>query len=104
MKTGYLTLVTLCLVGCASRTAYQTLYAVGHSTDAAVRSYNDLVVKGTLSTNGLPAVAHAYNNFQQVFAGAVIVSQFQLDSAAPSNLVWEANTVISLIASNKLIK
>lgn len=102
MKTFTLSLAIFAcaLVGCNTtqqRTAYNTLYSVHAVTESAVDGYFTATVKGLASTNGIPQVSSAYNNFQKSFVIALDAAQFNTNALAPSSLQQESTDVISLV-------
>ena len=83
--------VTATFTACktTSSPAFNTLYTVEHSAQAAFDAYLAGVVKGKISTNGVPAVSKAYNKFQASFLVALDAVQFSTNAIAPTSLVIE---------------
>lgn len=93
------------LIGCSTsqrRASYNTLYSVHVTTDAAYTSYLDLVVKGSIRTNDVPAVSRSYRNFQAGFATAVELAA--IDAPATQEVLNLSATVINDIAKAKEAK
>lgn len=87
-------------VGCNTtqqRTAYTTLAAVEMTTTATVDGYYLATIKGLASTNGIPQVSRAYNDFQKAFVLAVDLVQNNTNALAPAALVQEGSDVVSLV-------
>lgn len=85
--------------GCTTsqkRVAYDTLYSSHIATDAAFSSYILLVWQGSLPTNGVPAAAQAYRDFQTVFKAALFAARWDTNSIAPPNVVEAASKVTAL--------
>lgn len=87
------------LIGCAGVTTYKTLATLGQTTDAAYRTYNDLLVHGTVKTNDYPAVAHAYNEFQSAYYQAVVFAQYNTNTTATATVQAAADKLLSVIAA-----
>jgi hypothetical protein len=90
--------------GCSTsqrRATYNSLATVGHTTDAAVKSYLDLVIQGQVSTNSVPTVAKNYQTFQAAFNAAVALAQFNTNAVAPPNVVALSGVVINSINTAK---
>lgn len=79
------------------RVAYTTLASLEMTTTAAVDGYYTAVIKGIASTNGIPQVSKAYNDFQKSFVLAVDLAQNNTNALAPLSLQQEASDVISLV-------
>lgn len=106
MKTLLLTLpvIALLIFGCSTaqrRTAYNSLATVGLTTDAAMKSYLDLVIQGQISTNSVPVVARDYQIFQGAFNLAVITAQFNTNAIASAEIIRLSNVVLSDISVAK---
>jgi hypothetical protein len=104
MKTPFLIffIVIAVLCGCTSprQAAVKTLAAIGISTDAAYRSYLDLVVAGRVSTNGIPRVGAAYTSYQAIYNQAVVFVEHNTSLSLDS--VTAASTkVITVITEEK---
>lgn len=96
--------VMLAVPGCTTsqqRVAYNSLYSVETSTTAAYDAYLHSVVLGKVTTNDVPQVTQAFNNFQLAMQAAVMVGQFNMTNAAPSNVTALASNVLSLIVKAK---
>ena len=92
--------VALILIGCtepAQKTAYNTIYSLESSTTAAYSGYIDAVIKGIVSTNSVPAVRKAFDNFQAAATTATDAANFNTNALAPPNLVTLAADVVNEI-------
>jgi len=93
--------VVLSLIfGCTTSqqtTAYQTLYGLETGVTAAYSGYTSLVIKGSVSTNQVPTISHAFNDFQAAMLPALDAVQFSTNALAPASLVTEGNDVMNLI-------
>lgn len=87
--------------GCGTLTpqqkTYATLATTGTLANSAFSAYMDLVVKGKVATNSVPAISAAYNSFQVVYGGALAVAQYNPNAVAPSNVVAQANSLVGQI-------
>lgn len=92
-----LLLTMLVAGGCATNRVYKTLYTVGHATDGVVRTYYQMVVAGTVPTNGVPRVSRTYTQFQAAYNAALAIAQFNVQAPAPTNLVGMSELVISTV-------
>ena len=81
---------------------YDTLASVGYTTDAALKSYLDLVARGQLSASGLPEVTKTYNSFQAIYNLAVSVALFNTNAVATTDVVTESINVINAIERAKV--
>lgn len=80
---------------------FNTLFSTGHSVDAAYSSYVDLVVAGSVKTNGLPRVSRAYKDFQEVFKYAVLAMPNDTNAAPSKQVLDSASIVIATINAEK---
>lgn len=90
------------IVGCSSssqRTAYNTIYSVEQTATLAVDDYFTLVIKGTLTTNGVPIIAKSYNDLQAAGKLAETASAAGANALAPSSLILEAADLGTLITT-----
>lgn len=94
-------LSALFLIGCATRTAYNTLATVGYTVDSAVSAYFDGVVKGSFPTNGVPKVSLAYNLFQADYRVALKIAQYNTNAIAPPNILVDQQNVLNTIGASK---
>lgn len=92
------------VIGCASMTAYKSLSATQITVQTAMSSFDDLVIKGHVSTNSVPQVSHAYNAFESAFSAAVIAAQFNTNAPSPGNIAILAQNVTDAIEQAKLAK
>lgn len=92
------------LEGCTTNeqtTAYNTLYSTEQTTTAAYNGYLAAIMKGTVSTNSLPAISHDYNMFQADMSVAVLLVQNTTNALAPANLVSEGSAIVTAISTAK---
>ena len=80
---------------------YKTLYGVEVATTGAYDGYALLVAKGSLPTNDVPTVSHAYNKFQSSFGIAVMLARGNTNSLAPVDVVADSDSVLNLISTVK---
>lgn len=103
LLVGIIAISAVLLVeGCTStqqRTTANTLQSLEAGATQAVASYYDGVLKGVISTNDVPKVAHAYNDFQAAYALAVVTAQNNTNALAPAALVQEATALGNLITT-----
>lgn len=86
--------------GCTTtqqRQAVNTIAGVETSATAAVDAYYTLVVKGKVSTNGLPKVSRAYDSLQASVRLALTVVQNNTNALAPASLITESTDLINLV-------
>jgi hypothetical protein len=99
--------VTIGVAGCTTssqRTTYNTISTVEQTATVAVDDYYTLVIKGTVSTNGVPTVSRAYNDFQQAGELAAITAQNGTNALAPASLIMEASQLGALITTLETTK
>jgi len=92
------------LFGCTSgqqRTSFNTIYSLESGVTKAYNGYVDLVIKGSVSTNSLPKIKKAFNDFQASELVALDAVQFNTNALAPAALVTEGQDVINLISTAK---
>jgi len=92
------------IIGCVTSPAYKSLYTAGHATDAAVKSYFDLVVAGKVRTNGVPTVAKAYTEFQAVYAVALKAAQGNINAPPDATVIAQESEVFSVLEKAKALK
>lgn len=98
-----LSLIVL-MVGCTTtqqQTTYKTLYTVEHLTVSTYDGYLDTVIKGQTTTNSVPQVSKAYNDFQAAYIIALDAAEYNTNALAPENLVVESQDIINLINTVK---
>jgi len=86
------------------RATYNTIATVEQTASTSVDAYYTLVLQGKVSTNGVPTVAHAFNELQAAIALAAATAQNGTNALAPANIVMEASqlgTLINTIINNK---
>lgn len=98
MKRLLLALGLVAAIGCAGLTTYKSLASLGQTTDAAYRTYNDLLVRGQVGTNDYPAIAKAYNQFQSAYYQAVVFAQFNTNTTAGPTVEAAANALLTAIS------
>lgn len=96
------------LAGCAGtssprRVAYNTLASVGYSTDAAMKSYLDMIARGQVSTGALPSLSQKYNTFQVAYNLAISAAQMNVSAPAPSNVVDLSADLINSVERAKVM-
>lgn len=92
------------LCGCPGpiqRTSFNTIYSLESGVTKAYSGYVDLVIKGSVSTNSLPKIKKAFNDFQASELVALDAVQFNTNALAPAALVTEGQDVINLISTAK---
>ena len=90
-------------VGCASqsRVLYNTLATTQITTTGAYRTYLNLVLSGSVPTNGVPAISADFNLFQVVWAGAVTVASGNTNAVTPQVVLDQSAKVLAEIATAK---
>jgi hypothetical protein len=93
--------ILVLLFGCASqsRVVYNTLAGVEITTTGAYDAYLDLVIKGAVPTNSVPAISRKYNIFKIEWAAAVAIAQWNTNAPA-TTLVSETATKVLVEISN----
>jgi len=92
------------LWGCTSgqqRTSFNTIYSLESGVTKAYSGYVDAVIKGAVSTNQLPTIKKAFNDFQAAELVALDAVQFNTNALAPAALLTEGQDVINLITTAK---
>lgn len=92
--------LVLALYGCTTSqqsTAFKTIGTLEDTTTAAVDQYYAGVIKGTFTTNSMPQISKAYNDFQAAMTLAVGLVQNNTNALAPANLVQESADLINLV-------
>ncbi len=99
--------IVIIIAGCTTtsqRTTYNTIATVEQTATLAVDDYYSLVLKGTISTNGVPTVSKAFNDLQAAATAATITAESGTNALAPASLVLEASalgTLITTVETNK---
>lgn len=86
--------------GCSTsqqRIAANTLSATHDVVQNGEEAYFIATAKGQASTNGIPAVAGAYNKFQKVYVAAVDLAQNNTNALAPANVLQEATDFAAVV-------
>lgn len=97
-------LIFVPMTGCSTsqqRQTINTLYSVGQTTDAAYKSYLDLVVAGKVPTNSVPGVSARYAEFQQAFSAAIVLSTLNTNAPPTPAVTAAAANLTSAIAVAK---
>lgn len=79
--------------------AFNSLSSIEQGVTTAYDGYSTLVIKGQLTTNSVPQVSKAFNDFQGAFTVALDAVQFNTNAVAPAALVVEGQDVINLIVT-----
>lgn len=99
--------LTSFLVGCQSTpqtVAYKTISGIVTSATATVDSYYSQVIKGNVSTNGVPAVSAAFNHLQADAAAAIMQAIGNTNATAPVALVAESAVFGATVANALTLK
>jgi hypothetical protein len=102
MKLISIIALGLILAGCSTsqvNIAQKTLTGLEVATTGAYDSYTALVIKGSLATNNVPAISHAFNDFEASMQVAIVVAQANTNALATTNLVIASEKVINLITT-----
>lgn len=98
-----LTTLSSCLfISCSTssqKTAYNTIATVEQTATLGVDDYYKLVLAGTVTTNGVPAVSKAYNDLQAAAQLAASVAASGTNALATGSLVIEASNLGNLITA-----
>jgi hypothetical protein len=100
-------LVSAFIIGCTTvsqRATYNTIATVEQTATLAVDDYYGLVIKGTVSTNGVPSVSKAFNDLQAAGMLAAVTAQQGTNALAPASLVLEASQLGTLITTLETTK
>lgn len=94
------------MIGCKSpqTAAYKTIAAIETGATTSVNGYYALVIKGTVPTNGVPAVSAAFNHLQGSVSVAVIEASGNTNAAAPVALIAESALFGLTIANASTLK
>lgn len=96
----FLLLALLYLAGCASA-GYRAVNVVGHTTDAAVKSYFDLVLAGLVPTNDVPKISKAYDEYQSLYRIAIRVARLNPNTPPDTNLTARSRALLHAVAEAK---
>ena len=94
--------ITITFIGCTStsqRTAYNTIWSVEQTATVAMDDYMTLVIKKTVRTNDVPAVALKFNQFQSAAKVAADAAQAGTNALAPGSLVIELTDLTTFITA-----
>ena len=89
------------MTGCstsAQRATYNTLSTIGSGVNASYAAYLDGVIAGRIKTNDVPKVSRQYNEFQQAFAAAVQLVQFNTNAPASQPVLDAAARFANTVA------
>ena len=92
--------LVLVIVGCTTtsqRNVYNTIFSVEQTATLGVDDYFTLVIKGTVTTNGVPVVAKGFNDFQVAAKLATDADMAGTNGLAPASLIIEATDLGNLI-------
>ena len=89
----------LILVGCATKTAYQTISAVETSVLAANKIYLTQVVTGQIPTNSVPVVEASFNDTQLALAAAAAIASGGSSAAVPAATLAKATAFTNVIVT-----
>jgi hypothetical protein len=95
---GLAVFITACSTS-SQRTEYNTIATIEQTASTAIDGYYTLVIKGVISTNGVPTVSKAFNDLQASAALAATIASSGTNALAPSSLVLEASQLGSLIST-----
>lgn len=85
----------------AETAAYKTLWSLEASTKAAVDSYFLLVIRGNVSTNDVPKVSKAFDNFQKSMLLAIQLAAGNTNATAPVALQLQSAELVNLVNTAK---
>lgn len=96
------TIISICalalvLIGCATKTAYQTIAATETAVLAANAAYLDSVVSGQTTTNGVPQVEAAFNDTQLALHAAAAVASGGASAPVPAATATKAANFTNLV-------
>ncbi len=100
----YCSLLIALALGCAGIRGYQTLGTIETTANSSYQTYNQLVISGKLSTNGLPNVARAYAAFQAAMIRAIIYAQNNTNAPASPEALQAADVLAQKIATETASK
>jgi hypothetical protein len=92
--------------GCTTseqRKTVNTIATLGYTVDASYKAYLDLIVRGKLKTNSVPAVARSYELFQSAFNSALVVAALNTNTPPSVELSKAAAQLQSSIQTAKQI-
>lgn len=92
--------IPLTFSGCgttAQTRSFNTIYTLQKTTLAAYDSYLGEVIKGTVPTNGVPAVSDAFNTFQLSTLVALDVVAWNTNAPATAHLETLSLDLLNLI-------
>jgi predicted nuclease with TOPRIM domain len=79
------------------RVTYNTIASVQATGQAAVDGYYNLTISGSLPTNDIPRVSHAFNVFQDSVLLATDAAAAGTNALAPGSLILELKDLQNLI-------
>lgn len=92
------------IIGCNTSqqtTAYNTIFSLQRTVSASYSGYLDATIKGSVSTNSLPKISKAFNDFQAAAQVAMDAVQYNTNALASPALLTEGQDVINLIKTAK---
>ena len=91
----------LAVAGCKGTTpqvrAYQTISSLENVAKSGVTDYYILAAKGMASTNAIPAVKRAYNQFQADCALAATISDNTTNALGPAQILADFNALTNVL-------
>lgn len=79
--------------------AFETLSSIQSTARAGYDGYAALVATGSLPTNDVPQVSHAYNDLQSGIVLAAVLLNNNTNALAPTNIVTEAADFATLLTT-----
>lgn len=80
-------------------TGFNALQTIESSADAGYSAYLKLVVAGSISTNSVPDISHAYNDLHAAINAAAVVDQAGTNALLQANITTEAAALGALIST-----
>ena len=94
-------LATGCKTPTQQKQTVNTMFTIHKTVDLALDGYYALVIKGVVTTNGVPKVSAAYNQFQSAFAAAVVIVGSSTNAMVPQTVADAAAQVTAEITAAK---
>lgn len=101
MKTFFAVILTVVLIGCATRGTYTTLASTEQAVVLAYDGYVDSVIKGQTRTNDLPIVARSFDTFQSAMRVAIDKASGNTNALVTGDLSTAAANLITTINNSK---
>lgn len=93
------TVTTGCKTQSAQTVAYQTLYSVSKSVEAAYSGYNDLLVAGKVPMSSVSKIIPLYRDYQTTMNLAVTMARGNTNAVASADLLQKASKLTIAIAN-----